>query len=230
MRVFCKLAFIVLGIWVNGCGQSSLAQTVVPPRKDKQLWNELQIAKPINKRQDLVFMGVVRIGRHWQRPVDERIGVGWAFKLNQYLTVMPTYIHVEYQPFPTRFIHEERLILNVTVKFTARQFTFTDRNLIERRVWHNEPDFTVYRNRLQIDHPMRLGKMEFKGYIADEVWHSTQSRNGQEFGWLRNRISIGIIKQLKERLTGDFFLLYQSDGKVRPGNIPVVGMIFRHTL
>lgn len=203
---------------------------VTPPTEDHQFWNEFQLVKHTGQKTDLVFIGVIRIGRNWARPVDERVGVGYAFKLNKYLTVMPTYLHVEYQPYPTRNIHEERLVLNVTGKASLGKFTFTDRNLIERRVRPSVKDFTVYRNRLQIDHPAHLGHFAIKPYVADEIWHSTQTGANSEFGWFRNRISVGIIKQLTEHLSGDFFVLYQSDGLSRPGNIPVVGTLFRYTL
>ena len=209
---------------------AATAAAVTPPTEDHQFWNEFQLVKHTGKKTDLVLIGVLRIGRDWARPVDERVGVGYAFKLNKFLTVMPTYLHVEYQPYPTRIIHEERLVLNVTGKASLGKFTFTDRNLIERRVRPSVKDFTVYRNRLQIDHPAHLGHFAFKPYVADEVWHSTQTGARGEFGWFRNRISVGMIKQLTEHLSGDIFVLYQSDGLSRPGNIPVVGTLFRYTL
>lgn len=209
---------------------AATAAAVTPPTEDHQFWNEFQLVKHTGKKTDLVLIGVLRIGRDWARPVDERVGVGYAFKLNKFLTVMPTYLHVEYQPYPTRVIHEERLVLNVTGKASLGKFTFTDRNLIERRVRPSVKDFTVYRNRLQIDHPAHLGHFAFKPYVADEVWHSTQTGARGEFGWFRNRISVGLIKQLTEHLSGDIFVLYQSDGLSRPGNIPVVGTLFRYTL
>lgn len=209
---------------------AATAAAVTPPTEDHQFWNEFQLVKHTGKKTDLVLIGVLRIGRDWARPVDERVGVGYAFKLNKFLTVMPTYLHVEYQPYPTRIIHEERLVLNVTGKASLGKFTFTDRNLIERRVRPSVKDFTVYRNRLQIDHPAHLGHFAFKPYVADEVWHSTQTGARGEFGWFRNRISVGVIKQLTEHLSGDIFVLYQSDGLSRPGNIPVVGTLFRYTL
>jgi hypothetical protein len=230
MQLIRQIRFVFFVILICAFVQNTFAQTPVPPREDHQFWNETQVVKHIGKRQDLVFIGVMRIGRDWQRPVDERLGAGWAFKLNKYLTVMPTYIHVEYQPYAGRNIHEERLVMNVTGKFTAKQFTFTDRNLIERRVRHGSPDFTVYRNRLQIDHPMHIGEKKFKGFVADEIWHSSQSGNGSEFGWFRNRLSVGVLKQLSEHFYSEIFLLYQSDGRSRPGNIPVVGTLFRYTL
>ncbi len=238
------LLFAALSIGISGRAQtpatsqaglaaqtSTEASQVTPPREDHQFWNEIQLTKHLNSKQDLVTIGVVRIGRNWQRPVDERIGVGLAFRINPHLMIMPTYLHVEYQPYPGRIIHEERLILNATLRGTLRKFLFTDRNLYERRVRPGTADFNIYRNRLQIDHPAHLGSFKFKPFVADEAWYSSQHRaNGQQFGWFRNRISAGIIKQLSEHLSGEFFLLMQNDGLSRPGNIPVVGTLFRYTL
>ena len=117
------------------------------------------------------------------------------------------------------------------MKGNLGKFLFTDRNLYERRVRPNTPDFNVYRNRLQIDHPVRIGDFNFKPFIADEVWYSDQRQaNGRSFGWFRNRISTGIIRQFNQRFSGEFYVLMQHDGLSRPGNIPVAGAILRYTL
>lgn len=209
---------------------ANVSQTI-PPHEDHQFWSELQLTKHVNKKQDVVIFGVVRMGRNWHRPVDERFGVGYAFKINPHLTIMPTYLRVEYQPYPGRIIHEERLIINATLKGNLGKFLFTDRNLYERRVRPSTADFNVYRNRLQIDHPAHIGDFKFKPFIADEIWHSDQRQaNGREFGWFRNRISAGIIRQFSDKFSGEFYVLMQHDGLSRPGNIPVAGAIFRYTL
>ena len=70
---------------------AATAAAVTPPTEDHQFWNEFQLVKHTGKKTDLVLIGVLRIGRDWARPVDERVGVGYAFKLNKFLTVMPTY-------------------------------------------------------------------------------------------------------------------------------------------
>jgi hypothetical protein len=203
------------------------AQTPAPPRDDQQFWNETQFIKPLAKNKDLIVIGVLRIGREWQRPVDERIGAGLAFKLNKYLTLQPTYFYVDQQPYAGFRIREHRLIMNATGKVTLGKFTFTDRNLYERRVRHVTRDFTVYRNRLQVDHPAQIGSFKFKPFVADEIWYSTQSGSAGDFGWFRNRISAGIIKQFSDRFNAEFFYLRQDDGKARPGNVHALGTLFR---
>lgn len=204
------------------------AQTPAPPRDDHQVWSEMQIIKPLAKDKDLLVIGVLRLGREVSRPVDERIGAGIAFKLRKYLTLTPTYIYVDQQPFEGRRINEHRLIFNATGKLVLGKFTFTDRNLYERRVRHNSRDFTMYRNRLQLDHPARLGQFAFKPFIADEVFYSSQAHpNGGNQGWFRNRIAAGILKQFSPRYYAEFFYLHQHDGISRPGNVHALGTLFR---
>ena len=157
---------------------TAFSQTVLP-RDDNQFWNETQVIKPTGKNKELIVIGVLRTGRDFARPVDERIGAGFNFKMNKHLSIIPTYVYVDQQPYDGRRIQEHRLILNATIKFNAGAFAFMDRNLLERRVRHSSADFTVYRNRLQIDHPAKIGSFKFKPFIADEIWYSTQTSNGK---------------------------------------------------
>lgn len=205
---------------------STPAQTP-PPREDAQFWHETQLIKPLRKDKDLIIIGVLRVGRDFARPVDERIGAGLAFKPNQYLTIMPTYVYVDQQPFAGRRIQEHRLIFNATAKFKLGELTFTDRNLIERRVRHASRDFTVYRNRLQLDYPARLGAFQFKPFVADEIWYSTQAGQQGRQGWFRNRISAGIIRQFSERFNAELFYLRQTDGISFPGDVHALGTLLR---
>ncbi len=198
-----------------------------PPREDNQFWHETQFIQPLSKDKDLVIIAVLRAGRDFARPVDERIGAGLAFKPSKYLTIMPTYVYVDQQPFAGRRIKEHRLVFNATVKFKVGELTVTDRNLIERRVRHSTRDFTVYRNRLQLDYPARIGAFKFKPFIADEIWYSTQASLQGRQGWFRNRISAGIIKQLSERFNAEVFYLRQTDGISFPGDVHAVGTLLR---
>ena len=199
---------------------SSLAQT--PPRHDTQFWNETQLAVPVSQKADLVLIGGLRFGREISRPVDERIGAGVAFKPNRHFTIQPYYLYVAQQPFAGRKVFEHRLNLDVTVRVFPGRFTIADRNRIERRVRHSSRDFTVYRNRLQIDHPARLGSFKFKPFVANEIFYDSSASR-----WTRNRFSVGIIREFSPRFTGEFYYLRQNDGRARPGNLHVIGTVFR---
>ncbi|MDX2041998.1 MAG: DUF2490 domain-containing protein [Acidobacteriota bacterium] len=221
--VWIRAAAAVAATWIV----CAFVWAQTPPQDDNQFWNEVQLIKALDKKHDLIVIGVLRVGQNLKRPVDERIGAGLAFKPNKYLTLMPTYLYVDQQPFPGRRISEHRLVMNVTGKVNLGKFLFTDRNLYERRVRHDSRDFTVYRNRLQIDYPVKIGSFAFKPFVADEVWYSTQQGPGGRQGWFRNRISGGIIKQFSERLNAEFFYLRQNDGIARPGDVHALGTLVR---
>lgn len=215
---------LVLGL----VSTSASAQINSQPQDETQSWNEVQVIAPLSKTVDLIFIGVLRAGSNFSdflRPVDERAGGGIAFKLNKFLMVMPTYLYVAQQPSPTRKNFEHRLILNVTGKASLGKFNFTDRNLIERRVRHALDDFVMYRNRLQIDHPVKIGSWNFRAYVADEVWYSTLVDS-----WVRNRISGGVFKQFTPHFYGEVFYLRQNDGRARPGDVHAIGTLFKITL
>jgi hypothetical protein len=212
------------------CAVPAIGQTSEPPRDDHQFWNETQLIKPLSGDKNLIIIGVLRFGREFRRPVDERIGVAVGFKLNEYLTLTPAYVYVDQQPFAGRRINEHRLLLTLTGKVSLGKFSFTNRNQYERRVRHSSRDFTTYRNRLQIDHPARLGSFEFKPFVADEIFYSTQEGPAGKQGWFRNRVSAGIIKQFNETFNAEFFYLYQHDGISRPGNVHAIGTLFRFYL
>lgn len=224
--VLMRLAALVV---VTTSGLQGQAQ-VVPPRADNQFWNETQLVKPLSERRDLVLIGGLRIGRGWERPVDERLGAGLAFKLSRQLTIQPTYLFVAYQPFPGREFTEHRLIFNLTGRVRLKRFTLADRNLVERRIRPGGTDFTTYRNRLMIDHPAKIGRARFNPFVANEIWYTTQPTATGRFGWSRNRLSAGILKQITPNFYAEIHYLHQNDGISRPGNIHTIMTFFRYTL
>ncbi len=221
-RIKMGLKYIAVFLLLAFCAAPLSAQSIDAPREDLQFWNETQIIIPMQERMDLMIFGVLRVGRDLTRPVDERGGAGVAFKPNRFLTIIPTWLYVAQQPTPTRKNIEHRMIFNATFKFAAGKFAFTDRNLIERRLRNRNVDFTMYRNRLQIDHPAKLGAFDFRVFVADEVWYDSLQN-----AWTRNRVSAGIIKQFSSHFTAEFFYLRQNDGRARPGDAHVIGTLFR---
>lgn len=219
-----RLKLIAVFFLISCCVTPSSAQTVVDgPSDDAQFWNETQIVVPMRKRVDMMLFGVLRMGRDLARPVDERGGAGVALKANKFLTIIPTWLYVAQQrPAAISKVTEHRLIFNATFNFPLGKFAFTDRNLIEKRLRHGSADFTVYRNRLQLDHPARLGSLKFRVFVADEVWYDSLQN-----AWFRNRISAGIIKQFSRHFTAEFFYLRQNDRRARPLDAHVIGTLFK---
>ena len=221
MAIHLKLIAVFFLIFC--CVAPSFAQTVIDDQsEDTQFWNETQIIIPDARARRPDVFGVLRVGRDLARPVDERGGAGVAFKTKGSLRYIPTWLYVAQQPTATSKNIEHRLVFNATFKFALGKFAFTDRNLIERRLRNGRDDFTMYRNRLQIDHPASMGSFKFRVFVADEAWYDSL-RNA----WIRNRASAGIIKQFSRAFTAEFFYLRQNDGLARPGDAHVIGTLFK---
>jgi len=189
---------------------------------DNQLWSEVQIAVPVTKTIDFNVLGTLRLGRDIHRPVDERIGAGFSFKLGKYLTVSPNYLYIGTQPFEGRKGWESRLSLPITVRFALNKFRLSDRNLFERRFRNPGITSTRYRNRLQVEHNVGPGKLGLSLFVADEVFYDWSVNR-----WVRNRFTAGASKVFNKHFTQDFYYLRQNDGVSRPGDLNVIGTTLR---
>ncbi|HEX2268747.1 MAG TPA: DUF2490 domain-containing protein [Pyrinomonadaceae bacterium] len=214
----CRPACLLLLLLTAG-GIS--AQTPTAPQSDTQQWNELQISVPLSKQIEVVFLGTLRLGGDIQRPVDERVGIAFSFKLGKYVTVAPSYLNITTQPLPGQSFRETRLSIPATVRFQIGKFVVSNRNLIERRLRPPRPDSTRNRNKLQIDHPLIASK-NLNWFVSDEVFYDWAVND-----WVRNRFSAGVSKVLNKHLTVEIFYLRQNDGRALPGDLNVVGTSWR---
>jgi hypothetical protein len=199
-----------------------LAQSPQPaPRDDTQNWNEVEIAKPLNRKVDLEFYGQLRLGRNLNHFVDERVGVGFSFKPNKHLNLEPSYRYIAAQPVAGMSTREHRLSFEATVSVPFRGFTLSDRNLVDRRL-RSSGNTTQYRNRLQLEHPLKLGGFEATLFASDEVFYDSRER-----AWIRNRFSLGLSRKFSDRYVGEIYYLRQNDGFSRPGDLHVIGTTLR---
>ena len=212
---------IVLSV-AGSVGQRAQAQSAKPVRDDRQVWSEVQLAVPLNKQVDYVMSGTLRLGRNVRRPVDERIGVGFSFKAGKYLTLFPSYAYLRTQPTRGKNLSEDRLGFAATLRVPLGKFALADRNLFERRYRHAQGVSTRYRNRLQIEHPFKIGATQLSCFVADEVFYDWSFNE-----WARNRFTIGVSRKFNKHFTGDLYYLRQNDGHSSPGDIHVIGTTLR---
>lgn len=224
MQMLLATGTLFLSIAILGCA-TALAQTPNPPRNDVQVWNEVQLAVPLTPKMDFVLIGILRFGRNVTRPVNERIGGGVSFKLGKYITLLPFYLHVASQPTKDNHSTEDRITLEATIRFPAGRFTISDRNRLEFHIHNPRPNFTQFRNRLQIEHPLKLGKAEFEGFVADEVFYDSIAA-----AWIRNRVYLGIIRKVNQHFTVELYYVRQNDSHSHPGDIQAIGTTFKFHL
>ena len=214
-RLICISLLLVIPV----CAQS------IVDRSDNQQWTDVQLAIPVTAQFDFNLLGTLRLGRDITRPVDERIGAGFTFRVNKYLSVSPNYLHIGMQPFAGRRVWENRLTIPVQLRFNVGKFRLGDRNQFERRLRNSGVRSTRYRNRFQIEHPIGSDKLALSLFVADEVFYDWAVNR-----WVRNRFSVGAIKVFNKHFTQDFYYLRQNDGVSVPGDLNVIGATLRFRL
>lgn len=193
-----------------------------PPRADTQIWSDIQMALPVNERVDLLLLGTLRIGRDVSHLVDERAGAGLSFKVNKYFTLAPNYLYICMQPTASKKSYEHRLTVAATLRLPLGKLIVSDRSQFERRFRYPQVDATRYRNRLQIQHPLKLGALKLQAFAADEVFYDWSAHE-----WVRNRFSVGVSRRINSHLTLDLYYMRQNDGHTRPGDLDVIGAVYR---
>lgn len=205
----------VVGVAVHG-------QAVRLPETDTQNWNDVYLSVPVAGPVDFIIQGTIRNGRNITRPVDERLGLGFSFKIGKYLTVIPNYLHIGMQPFEGRRVFEERLSVPATIRFTTRKFTFANRHVFERRLRSPGIDTTRYRNRLQVDHPVGPAKSHLSIFVSEEVFYDWSFN-----AWVRNRAAIGVTKVFNKHVALDLYYMRQNDSHSFPGDLHIIGTTWR---
>ena len=224
MRLFLFFAILTFAS-IFGFSQTT------PPRNDAQFWNDTQFIIPLKKEKDekgkefdrvvLFVTTTLRVGRNWQHLIDERIGFGFDFKINKYLTLTPSYVYRAGQPFVGRSERESLYRFAVSLEKRLSKFSLKDRNLIEYRDrYRNVANSTRYRNKLQLTIPITKNKKEiFSPFVADEVFYDFSVK-----AWTRNEISAGISKKFTNNFSADFFYAFQRNRGNTLKNINIVGI------
>ena len=224
MNIVIKYFFIIILL-----GISVFSQTTAPER-DFQLWNDYQVTVPIKKsnqkkseRVSLLFYGTLRVGRNLSHLVDERIGVGVEFRVNNLLTFTPSYIYRAAQPFEGRKEFENRLRFDFGLEKKFKTFSIKDRNRIEFRFRNSRSDSTRYRNKFQLSIPVKNNNKEiFTPFVADEIFYEFQSKQ-----WSRNEFSAGISKKFNKNTTADFYYTFQNSRGNSFKYVNIIGISFK---
>ena len=215
------ITFLVLMLLVGT--KNIAAQTTNPvPETDTQNWNDFQFTVPINKKVDFVLTGTLRIGDNVTEAVDERFGLAFNYKLNSELTLGAWVFGREARPPNGSGEHETRVTLAATYQKPIGKFTLSDRNSFERR-WRDPPvDAWRYRNRLRLEHPFEINKTKFTWFVSDEVFYDWSFHD-----WVRNRAAVGASHAFNKQFTLELYYLRQNDGRARPGDLHIIGSLWR---
>lgn len=211
------LSFVLAAVCaVHAQGQSRVPET------DTQSWNDIQVTIPLNKKTEFVLLGTVRLGDNLSSFVDEREGVRLNYLVQKYVTLQALYFHRDAKPPNGRHEREERLTLGANLRIPMGKFNLNTRNWFERRWRDPQIDAWRYRNRIQLDHPFKIGKTKFSWLVSDEFFYDWSLRD-----WVRNRFAAGISHSFNKHLTLEVYGMRQNDGRTRPGDINIIGTTWR---
>ena len=210
---------ILLAAFVAVYAPSAFAQV---PETDNQSWNDIQVTIPLNKKTEFVLLGTVRLGDNITSFVDERVGVRLNYAIQKYVTLQTLYFHRDAKPPNGRHEREERLTFGANFRVPMGKFTLNTRNWFERRWRHPQVNAWRYRNRIQLDHPFKIGKTKFNWLLSDEFFYDWSLH-----AWPRNRAAAGISHTFNKHLTLEIYYMRQNDGRARPGDLNIIGTTWR---
>ena len=216
-----RLVLVFIFTVLLRAGVCATAQTKVP-KADTQSWNDVQVTVPINKKFEFVLLGTIRFGDNLRKPVDGRWGIRFNYTLEKHITLQTFYIHRDARPPNGKSEREDRLTFGANLREPLGKFTLTSRNWFERRWREPQVDSWRYRNRVQLEHPFKLGKTKFVWQLSDEFFYDWSLHD-----WVRNRFAAGVSHRFNKHLTLDIYAMRQNDGRTRPGNVNIIGTTWR---
>jgi hypothetical protein len=201
----------------------ALAQTSSSSIDDTQLWTSAQFAFPVRDKIDLVVLGSFRIGRDISHLVYENGGAAVSFKRGEHLAVAASYLFVATQYYPGVHTTENRFSISGTVSVPWKHIVLSDVQVLEERL--RERATNRYRNRLQIEWPLRSGDSEYRLFIANEVFYDWSVD-----AWSRNRLFLGGGKRFSKHWAIDLFFVKQNARFSLPRDVNAVAMTIRAKL
>ncbi len=195
-----------------------------------QSWNEVQLIVPVVRSEEAgktvnkltaVFNGIARIGRG--ELVDGRMGAELDFRVNKYVTLVGSALYRGDEAVENVKHCETRLAAGATFSVMIEKFSIRDRNLFEHRVRNSRNDINVYRNRLQISHPVtHNGKTIFSPFLSEEIFYDMSVHRINN-----NELFLGITRQLTKRTALDVAYIRNDTA---PANVNGLSLALKITL
>jgi protoporphyrinogen oxidase len=83
-------------------------------------------------------------------------------------------------------------------------------------------DARRFRTRLRAEHPLKINKTKFAWFVSDEVFYDWSLHD-----WVRNRFGVGVIHAFRKHFTLEVYGMRQNDGRTLPGDINIIGTVWR---
>ena len=215
-----RIASLALLLLILGCTRV-FAQPEFDAVDDHQAWGGAQLALPLRENLDLVLLGSLRQGRDFTHLVYENAGGSLVFGFGKHFTLSPMYQFIGAQPYSTVHTLENRISLVASFRFPLKKLVVSNVQQLEQRM-RRPNNSNRYRNRLQLEWPIRLGESQFRLFAADEIFYDWTLGS-----WNRNRLYLGAGKSLSKSLSVDVFVMKQNSKLSLPRDVIAIGALFR---
>jgi len=193
---------------------SAAAQTV-DENSDIVEWNDVTFIIPLKKKDEngkrvdqwtLNILAGQRFGRNLKRGIDTRGAFTLNYRFNKNWTAGTGYLYRTFRPTEARRQFESRLMFFAIAEKKWTKATFRNRFLTTVLLKNSNPDTVVYRNRAQLNIPLKKKEREIvTPYFSDEPFYDFRIKK-----WFRNDFNAGISKQFTPKFGADFYYLHQS--------------------
>lgn len=215
-----------------------LAVTIQPQNTGTEasefnIWTDTSVTYPLIRETDgagkefdrlsLTIFGTLRFGRKDRlRPVDERIGDGLNYRINNNFSLATDVFYRDSQPVAGRRGQETRIRFAAVLEKKWPGFSLNNRQQIEFRQRRSRRDDIRYKPRLRINIPITREKKEIiTPFFSTEPYYNVSNEK-----WTRNEIFVGFGKKLCRRLGTDFYYLNVRDAD-QPRRVQGIGIAFK---
>lgn len=215
------------------CFSTAVSAQTVDDNSDIVGWSDVTIGVPLIEKEEngkkvdklsLNFTAGLRFGRNLKRPVDERGGIAFTYRINKHFSAGSGYLYRRFRPTEARAQYEHRALFFLLAEKKFEKVVVRNRSLTTYLIRHSRPDTVVYRNRIQVNFPITQNKKPLiSPFIATEPFYDFRLKR-----WFRNDVYLGVTRQFTKEIAADFFYVRQgfNVGSLRQTN--GFGVSFRY--
>ncbi|MCC5832434.1 MAG: DUF2490 domain-containing protein [Chlamydiales bacterium] len=195
VSIFVKATFILLLF------SSCLLASSFNKENDLQLWAMQRFNLDLPSKSTFYYQTEFRWGDDISVLYLSYFQFGFLFELSKFLEIGPSYRQLSSlrRDHTRRVIHEP--LFEITLKSKLREWRGENRVWILYRIPESDENEWIFRNRLRIFSPWKLGKLKFNPFIADEVFF------GERRGFFENRLTLGGRFTLAKPIQSDLFYM-----------------------
>ena len=202
-----------------------------PSETQDELWPELSIYVPINKKYRLVFTGTVSKARETRDSFEGQVGAHVDYFFNDHITLRAGYRNGFSLGSNDEF-QEHRLVTEQSFrKKIKRSMLLTDRNRQDWR-WVNGDFSFRYRNRLTAEKEFRIAGRPITPYGSAEIYYDTRFStfnryrfaSGVQIGLRKVKLREPLLLILRQDRVLDIYYLRQEDTRSEPKHVNAIGV------